>query len=198
MGSNTPWGRRIFIAIFVFFSGKCAKTIVFLRFFAYRKLFAQAQKRCKISPGVYRTELFTKIALKTRLVARRARFWRGLVLSWAAFGRHLAGFWALLGGSWHLLGASWPPLGGPWAAQAAPRAPTRRPLTHTWATFCAQGGGPRHEKRALFTSKSPKRRQDRAKRPQGSILGALGVDLGPFWVHFGTTWAPFGLHWSLF
>ena len=89
----------------------CAKTTVFPAFFACRKLFAQARKRRRIAPRACRTELLTKIALKTPLVTRRTRCWKGLALSWAAFDRHLVGFWALLGSSWALLDASWPPLG---------------------------------------------------------------------------------------
>ena len=111
------------------------KTSIFPWFFACRKLFAQVQKRRKIARGACPTELPTKIALKTRLGTRWARFWRVLVLSWAALGRHLAGFWALLDASWPFLGAFWPPLRlflgalgrtfgvstSPWIAQDAPR-----------------------------------------------------------------------------
>ena len=49
--------------------------------------------------------------LKTRLGARRARFWRGSGLSWATLERELAGFWAPLGSPGSLLGASWTVLG---------------------------------------------------------------------------------------
>ena len=87
------------------------KTQVFPMLSAHHACCAQDKQRHKIAPGACRTELPTKIVLKTRLGARRAPFWRGLGHSWAPLGRHLAGFWPLLGGSWSLLGASWVPLG---------------------------------------------------------------------------------------
>ena len=71
----------------------------------------QDKNRHKIVPGACRTELPTKIVLKTRFGTLRAPFWRGLGHSWAPLGRHLASFGALLGGSWPLLGAPWAHLG---------------------------------------------------------------------------------------
>ena len=90
----------------------------FSRFFTYRKLAARAKKRHKIAPGAFRTQLPTKIVLKTRFGGHSAGFWKGLRPSWPALWRHLAGFWALLGSSWALLSASWAPLGWSWAPLA--------------------------------------------------------------------------------
>ena len=90
----------------------------FSRFFAYRKLAARAKKRHKIAPEAFRTQLPTKIVLKTRFGGHSAGFWKALRPSWPALGRHLAGFWALLGSSWALLSASWAPLGWSWAPLA--------------------------------------------------------------------------------
>ena len=90
----------------------------FSRFFTYRKLAARAKKRHKIAPGAFRTQLPTKIVLKTRFGGHSAGFWKGLRPSWPALWRHLAGFWALLGSSWALLSASWAFLGWSWAPLA--------------------------------------------------------------------------------
>ena len=76
----------------------------FCMFFTHRKLYALATKHCKIVPRACRTELPTKIVLKTRLGMDSKRVWRSL-------GRHLAGFCPLLGSSWPLLDASWASLG---------------------------------------------------------------------------------------
>ena len=76
----------------------------FYIFFTHRKLCALATKKRKIVPRACRTELPTKIVLKTRLGMDSRRVWRSL-------GRHLAGFCPLLGSSWPLLDASWASLG---------------------------------------------------------------------------------------
>ena len=73
---------------------------------ACRPSSARCKKQAKFNSDACRTELSAKIALQTRLGARRARFWRSLGLSWVALGRHLAGFWELLGGSWPVLDTS--------------------------------------------------------------------------------------------
>ena len=78
----------------------------------------QDKNRHKIVPGACRTELPTKIVLKTRFGTLRAPFWRGLGHSWAslgcllaALGWRLARLGCLLGASWALLGRSWASLG---------------------------------------------------------------------------------------
>ena len=65
------------------------------------------QKRHNIAPGACRTELSTKIVLKTRLGACRALFGRGLGQSWTPLGISWPAFgcsWAALDPSWALLG----------------------------------------------------------------------------------------------
>ena len=90
---------------------------------AYRPSSAQREKLAKFAPRPGRTELSAKITLKTGLRARRAWFWRALGPSWAAPGRHLAGFWPLLGSSWSLLGASRAALKCSWASLGWSEAP---------------------------------------------------------------------------
>ena len=87
------------------------KNLGFSKVFITSACCTQDKKRRKIAPGACRTELPTKIMLKTRLGARQTPFWMGLWHSWVPLGRCLARFWPLLGGSWCLLGASWAPLG---------------------------------------------------------------------------------------
>ena len=86
-------------------NSRCAKTTVFPRFLHILcKFCVPATKRRKIVPRACRTELPTKIVLKTRRGMDSRRVWRSL-------GRHLAGFCPLLGSSWPLLDASWASLG---------------------------------------------------------------------------------------
>ena len=75
------------------------------RFFIYRELCTEAKKPYKIGPGAFRTELPTKIVLKTGLRPRQARFWRVLGPSWAAFGWLLVTLGRLLGPFGRFLGA---------------------------------------------------------------------------------------------
>ena len=86
------------------------------RFFIYRELCTKAKKPYKIGPGAFRTELPTKIVLKTGLRPRQARFWKVLGPSWAPFGWLLVTLGRLLGPFWALLGRSWPRLGPSWAS----------------------------------------------------------------------------------
>ena len=78
---------------------------VFPRFLTHRTCCTQDQKQHNIAPEACRTELSTKIVLKTRLGACRALLGRDLKQFWMPLGRLLAGFWLLLGGFWTLLGA---------------------------------------------------------------------------------------------
>ena len=85
---------------------KSYKTTVFAMFYIHSKQHTRGFKPVKFDAGACRPELFAQIASKTRLGARRTRFWRGLGPSWAALGRHLAGFGVRLGGSSALFSAS--------------------------------------------------------------------------------------------